>query len=234
MRIAYLDCFSGMSGDMFLGALVDAGVSAEVLEGTVAALNLGAKLEISKVNRSGITATKVDVLVHGEKELPREEFWAQSEAEHRHSHNHLHNLDHERTNDHAHSHSHSSSHDDRRTGVSAPHEHGRSLKEIREIIGCAAISAGAKKTALEIFSALGAAEAKIHDGEVDSVQFHEVGAVDAIVDIVGAAVGVYLLLRKEKTMKSALPFVPFLAAGASFVFFLGAPALRAYFHIIGI
>ena len=71
MRIAYLDCFSGMSGDMFLGALVDAGVSAALLEETVAALNLGAKLEISKVNRSGITATKIDVLVHGEKELPR-------------------------------------------------------------------------------------------------------------------------------------------------------------------
>ena len=63
MRIAYLDCFSGMSGDMFLGALVDAGMSPELLERTVAALNVGAKLEISRVNRSGVTATKVDVLV---------------------------------------------------------------------------------------------------------------------------------------------------------------------------
>ena len=63
MRIAYLDCFSGMSGDMFLGALVDAGVPAKLLEDTVAALNIGARLEISRVNRSGITATKVDVFV---------------------------------------------------------------------------------------------------------------------------------------------------------------------------
>ena len=70
MRIAYLDCFSGMSGDMFLGALLDAGVSPELLERTVAALNLGARLEISRVNRSGITATKVDVWVNGEKEGP--------------------------------------------------------------------------------------------------------------------------------------------------------------------
>ncbi len=76
MKIAYLDCFSGMSGDMFLGALIDAGVSAELLEKTVAGLNVGAGLKISRVNRSGITATKVDVFVHGEKELPREEFHA--------------------------------------------------------------------------------------------------------------------------------------------------------------
>ena len=77
MRIAYLDCFSGISGDMFLGALVDAGVPAKLLEDTVAALNIGARLEISRVNRSGITATKVDVFVHGEKELPREVFFEQ-------------------------------------------------------------------------------------------------------------------------------------------------------------
>ena len=56
MRIAYLDCFSGMSGDMFLGALVDAGVPAKLFEDTVAGLNIGARLEISQVNRGGITA----------------------------------------------------------------------------------------------------------------------------------------------------------------------------------
>src|ERR1700756_3294884 len=61
MRIAYLECFSGISGDMFLGALVDAGVSPQLLQDTVAALGVGARLEISKVVRSGIAATKVDV-----------------------------------------------------------------------------------------------------------------------------------------------------------------------------
>src|SRR5215468_4879308 len=62
MRIAYLDCFSGISGDMFLGALIDAGVPVKVFEDVVAALGLGARLEISKVNRSGISAIKVDVV----------------------------------------------------------------------------------------------------------------------------------------------------------------------------
>jgi pyridinium-3,5-bisthiocarboxylic acid mononucleotide nickel chelatase len=72
MRIAYLDCFSGISGDMFLGALVDAGVSPKLLEDTVAALDIGARLEISRVLRGGISATKVDVYSNGEKDLPRE------------------------------------------------------------------------------------------------------------------------------------------------------------------
>jgi uncharacterized protein (TIGR00299 family) protein len=202
MKIAYLDCFSGMSGDMFLGALVDAGVSPELLERTVQALNVGALLEISKVNRSGITATKVDVFVNGEKELPRDEFFA--EYDHTHEHEHVHEL--------THSHQQNSSHASR-TGVSAPpdHEHedehkhaqgpghhhnhefiqahGRSLKEIKNLIAKAAISERAKTTATAIFQALGEAEAKIHDMDIESVHFHEVGAVDAIVDIVGAAVG---------------------------------------------
>jgi pyridinium-3,5-bisthiocarboxylic acid mononucleotide nickel chelatase len=218
MRIAYLDCFSGMSGDMFLGALVDAGVSPELLEKTVAALNVGARLEISRVDRSGITATKVDVFVHGEKEVPREEVWElgehghlQSHSAHLHEHQHVHS--HEHPHEEAHSHrseilhhqrhegsrrgsgnelrEHSHSHEPSRTGVSAPHEHahGRGLSEIREIIRRAAISEGAKKTAVAIFEALGAAEAKIHNVAIESIHFHEVGAVDAIVDIVGAAVG---------------------------------------------
>src|SRR5437016_13015821 len=80
MRIAYLECFSGISGDMFLGALVDAGVPARLLEETVAALGVGAKLEISRVVRSGISATKVDVWVDGEKDMPREEYWAKQDV----------------------------------------------------------------------------------------------------------------------------------------------------------
>jgi pyridinium-3,5-bisthiocarboxylic acid mononucleotide nickel chelatase len=192
MRIAYLDCFSGMSGDMFLGALIDAGVSAKLLEDTVAALNVGARLEISKVNRSGITATKVDVLVHGERELPREEFWA-SEAARSHPHSHEHA--------HADPHSHSSG----KTRAGAPtvhehshdHEHSRSLTEIKRIIHAAPISDAARKTAIQIFEALGAAEAKIHNMSVESVHFHEVGAVDAMVDIVGAAVGAEALQVDE-------------------------------------
>jgi len=73
MRIAYLECFSGMSGDMFLGALVDAGVPPQILEDTVSALKIGGRLEFSRVVRSGISATKVDVWVDGKKDSPREE-----------------------------------------------------------------------------------------------------------------------------------------------------------------
>ena len=189
MRIAYLECFSGISGDMFLGALVDAGVSPRLLEETVAALGVGAKLEISRVMRSGISATKVDVWVDGEKDLPREEYWAKKEGAHPQAegghghhhppHTHAHEHPHEPTEEHSkpaagkHSHSH-------------PH---RGLTEIRKIINASGIADSAKAKAIAVFEAIGAAEAKIHSVPVEEVHFHEVGAVDAMVDIVCAAVG---------------------------------------------
>jgi uncharacterized protein (TIGR00299 family) protein len=188
MRIAYLECFSGMSGDMFLGALVDAGVPAQVLEETVAALGVGARLEISRVVRSGISATKADVYVHGEKDLPREEYW---EGRQKHSHSHEHEHPGEDHPHHEHSHAHPG--ESSRAGAPAPHshshEHSRGLAEIRAIISAASISESAKKTAVSIFEALARAEAKIHNTSIEDVHFHEVGAVDAMVDIVCAAVG---------------------------------------------
>jgi uncharacterized protein (TIGR00299 family) protein len=184
MRIAYLDCFSGMSGDMFQAALIDAGVSPDVFEKAVAALDVGARLEISKVNRSGITATKVDVLVNGKKEMPSEIVAAAG-----HSHSHDHHEHHGHTHQDAHAHSHSHAQPSSRAGATALHVHGRSLKEIKAIIGKARLSENAKQTAIRIFEALGAAESKVHNMDIESVHFHEVGAVDAMVDIVGAAVG---------------------------------------------
>jgi pyridinium-3,5-bisthiocarboxylic acid mononucleotide nickel chelatase len=201
MRIAYLECFSGISGDMFLGALVDAGVSPRLLEDTVAALGLGAKLEISRVVRSGISATKVDVWVEGEKDMPREEYWAKQNAAHAaapaliEASGH-----HEHPHEHGHSHSHEHTHSHTSAGEHAPHTHGhthRGLNEIRKIISAAPISAQAKKTATSVFEALGAAEAKIHNVPVEEIHFHEVGAVDAIVDIVCAAVGAEALAVAE-------------------------------------
>jgi len=156
MRIAYLDCFSGISGDMFLGALLDAGVPFELFQNTVADLNIGATLELSRADRAGISATKLDVVVNGKKDLPREEYWAD-----RQQHGDL----------HQHDHSH------------------RRLPDILRIIAAASVTERAKQTASEIFSALAAAEAKVHNVGVDDVHFHEVGAADAIVDIVCAAVG---------------------------------------------
>lgn len=182
MRIAYLECFSGISGDMFLGALVDAGVPARVLENTVAALGIGARLEISRVVRSGISATKVDVWVDGEKDLPREEYWAKQDVKGAgsKSHHDRHGHDHGTQEDHGHQ-----------------HEHAHGLTEIRERIEKSAISDPAKRMAISIFEALGAAEAKIHDTPIESVHFHEVGAVDAMVDIVCAAVGAEALRVDE-------------------------------------
>jgi uncharacterized protein (TIGR00299 family) protein len=195
MRIAYLECFSGISGDMFLGALVDAGVPARLMEETVVALGVGAKLEISRVVRSGISAPKVDVWVDGEKDMPREEYWAEQDAARailpaKASHDHEH--------PHGHEHSHHKNAEKSRAKAPAPHEHEhahshRGLTEIRQIISAAAISESAKTTAIRTFEALGAAEAKIHSVPVESIHFHEVGAADAIVDIVCAAVGVETL-----------------------------------------
>jgi pyridinium-3,5-bisthiocarboxylic acid mononucleotide nickel chelatase len=186
MRIAYLDCFSGISGDMFLGALVDAGVSSKLFEDAVTALDIGARLEISRVMRAGIVATKVDVYCHGEKDLPREVFWEQQGG---HDHPRGHEFVHEHHQ--ADTQQHEPLQPPSRAGVPAPHEHGhRGLTEIREIIAKAKISTTAKATAIRIFEALAAAEAEIHNTSVEDVHFHEVGAVDAMVDIVCAAVGV--------------------------------------------
>ena len=184
MRIAYLDCFSGISGDMFLGALVDAGVPGGLLEETAAALNIGARLEISRLDRGGISATKVDVYSHGEKDLPREQYWRQKRA-----HNEPGHHGHEPVQLLEHNYGEAAW----RTGVSAPNEPERNLKEIREIILKADISESSKNTAIAIFQALGEAEAKIHNGNIEDIHFHEVGAVDAMVDIVCAAVGVETL-----------------------------------------
>jgi uncharacterized protein (TIGR00299 family) protein len=188
MRIAYLECFSGISGDMFLGALVDVGVSPDLFHQTIAALGVDAKLEVSRTERSGISAVKLDVLAAGEKELPREEFFEHKEHAAGHSHHQAHEHDHSHSHEHSHSHDHehSHSHDHHERG----HEHHhRGLKEIRDIIQRAAISATAKQRAIAIFEALGAAEARVHNIDIEKIHFHEVGAIDAIVDIVCAAVG---------------------------------------------
>jgi pyridinium-3,5-bisthiocarboxylic acid mononucleotide nickel chelatase len=169
MRIAYLDCFSGISGDMFLGALLDAGVSAQLLHDTVKTLDIGASLEIKQVSRAGISASKVDVYVHGKKDQPRD--LAPEPAN-------------ETGKDHHHSHQH-------------PHQHGRALSEIRRVIEQSAISSRAKATAIRIFETLGEAEAKIHNTSIEQVHFHEVGAADAMVDIICAAVGAESLAIEE-------------------------------------
>ena len=173
MRIGYLECFAGISGDMLLGALVDAGVSAELLRQVVSTLAVGAELDIHSVDRSGIRSTKVDVRVDGKL----------AEAADHHHHDHDHSHDHD---EHSHSHEHDHNHEH---GHNHAHAHGRSWKEIRKLIAHAALREDAKTLALRTFELLAHAEAKIHGLPVDDVHFHEVGAVDTIVDIVCGAVG---------------------------------------------
>jgi hypothetical protein len=136
MTLAYFDCFSGISGDMTLGALVDAGVPVEHLRAELAKLDLpGWSLVPEKVLRSGLAATKVDVLL-GTQEQP-----------------------------------------------------ARRLADIRAIINGSVLAPAVKAKSLAVFSRLAGAEAAVHGTTPEAVHFHEVGAVDAIIDIVGAVIG---------------------------------------------
>ena len=139
MKIAYFDCFSGISGNMILGALLDLGVSLDDLRRELAGLPLtGYQLQVSRVTRQGIGGLYVNV-------RPNE-----GQVE-------------------------------------------RTLSDILAIIGQSTLSAEVDELSRRIFTRLAEAEARVHNQEVEAVHFHEVGAVDAIVDIVGAAVGLKLL-----------------------------------------
>jgi pyridinium-3,5-bisthiocarboxylic acid mononucleotide nickel chelatase len=193
MRIGYLECFSGISGDMLLGALVDAGVPFALLEETTAALNVGARLEMRKVSRGGLAGTKVDVVIQSEDAAVHDH--VHGEADHKHSHSHhetghahddgsAHSHEHRHadgtvhTHDHEHEHAHDHTHQ--------PH---RSLSTILGIIDHAPIADSIKTRASRAFQLLGEAEARIHSMPIEKVHFHEVGAVDTIVDIVCSAIG---------------------------------------------
>ena len=192
MRIAYLDCFAGISGDMFLGALLDAGVPLAVLEDATKALKLGASLTVETVDRSGISSKKVTVFEHGtpaEPEVPH----SHSHIEHQHSHDHAHT--HQPQTQHLHNtghpHTHEPAHEDTHTHEPGEaHTHGRSLTVIRSLIQSSTLAGPVKSLAIHAFELLGAAEAKIHNVPLDDIHFHEVGAVDAIVDIVAASAGI--------------------------------------------
>lgn len=183
IRIAYIECFSGISGDMTVGALLDAGVREELLQRAVAALDIGAELTIRRVNRSGISATKVDVLVNGEL------------ADRVDNSHHLDHSRHSHADDHARSHTHShllEPNHAHRHGHSE-HRERRSLSAIKNIIRRAEIAVPAREMAIRAFELLGEAEAGVHNVPIETIHFHEVGAVDTIVDIVCASVACHAL-----------------------------------------
>jgi pyridinium-3,5-bisthiocarboxylic acid mononucleotide nickel chelatase len=180
MRIAYLDCFAGISGDMFLGALLDAGVDPNILHEAVAALNLNATLKIEKVDRSGISSTKVHVYEGSNLAEAHSEQTPTADHDHQHTHTHQHHPKTQHQHKAGHTHEHN-------------HTHGRSLTDIRDLINTASLPPTVKQTAIQAFELLGTSEAKIHNVPIEKIHFHEVGAVDAIVDIVASSAGIHAL-----------------------------------------
>ena len=176
MKVLYYDCFCGISGDMNLGALLDLGVDEDYVRRELSKLNLDAEyeLQVKKDNKKGISGTRVDVVL---KNVP-----------HVHDHHHHHEAHNgmEEESDSGHTH----------------HAH-RNLKDIENIIINSNLSDRVKKVSLAIFMKVAEAEAKVHGKPLYEVHFHEVGAVDSIVDIVGAAVCLDYL-KVDKVMASSV------------------------------
>jgi hypothetical protein len=157
MKTLYLDIFSGISGDMFIGALIDLGADARQLERELKKLNLGGyHLHVARKQNSGIAGVKFDVHLADD-----------------HEHHHRHHPD------HSHDHHH--------------HDGNRTFVEIKKLIGRSKLSAWVKKKSVAVFQRIAEAEGKIHGLPPEKVHFHEVGAVDSIVDIVGACIALEML-----------------------------------------
>lgn len=172
MKTLYLDCFAGISGDMTIGALLDLGLEFEYLKQELSKLGVeGYELSLERVDRSGINAAKFDVAVTQTVRL---------HVSHSHDHSHPHD----------HSHDEAMQNDSLRN--SHTHDH-RSLATIKHLIASSSLSEPVKQNATAIFQRIGEAEAKIHGVDIEAVHFHEVGAIDSIVDIVGACIGLEAL-----------------------------------------
>lgn len=164
----YLECYSGISGDMTVAALLDLGADKEVLNEALNSLSISGQFQtkISRVSKAGLDACDFDVILEHENH--------DHDMQYLHGHGHTH--DHEHTHSHGHDHEHHHH-----------HEH-RGLIEIQGIIRCSKMTDRAKELAEKIFDILANAEAKAHGKPKTEVHFHEVGAVDSIVDIVSVAI----------------------------------------------
>ena len=184
MRAIYLDCFSGVSGNMLLGAFLAAGMPLGTLEAELRRLPMAEefRLKVSSVKKNGIAATYVDVELLGAT--------------------HWHCCEHGEGDDHAHEHSCEHDHGHANEGAVPAHEHShehhhRTMHDVRTILERSSLSAEVKEMSLKIFGVLAQAEGKVHGVRPEDVHFHEVGAVDSIVDIVGTAICLdYLEIEK--------------------------------------
>ena len=170
VKTLYLDIFSGISGDMFIGALMDLGVDAHQFEHELERLPLdGYHVHISRQQKSGIAGTKFDVHLSGD---------------HDHHHDHEHG---EETHSHHHDHSHAHGDENHH------HDGNGTFDEIKQLISKSAFSDWVKKKSIAVFQRIAAAEGAVHGKPPEQVHFHEVGAVDSIVDIVGACIALEML-----------------------------------------
>ncbi len=188
MRILYLDCFSGISGDMTVGALADLGVKPSTFEWELSKIDLGdCHLHFERQTRAGLAGVKFDIhagATHNE---------SQHDLSHPHAHDdHRENDDEHNQHDHPHEHAHHDEHaHHRHRGQDRPPV--RRFSGIETLIRESDLSGFVKQRATSIFRRIGDAEAKIHGVPIEVVQFHEVGALDSIVDVVLACVGIEAL-----------------------------------------
>ncbi|HYG33563.1 MAG TPA: nickel pincer cofactor biosynthesis protein LarC, partial [Clostridia bacterium] len=177
--------------DMFIGALVDLGVDPQRLETELAKLKVaGYHLHFAKGQKSSIAGIKFDVHLAGDHGHSHGDHHHHHDHDHDHahdhesSHNHGHGHEHGHTHAHAHPHSHSHAH---------AHEGQRTFAQIKQLISESSLSAWVKERAIAVFQRVAVAEGKIHGLPPEQVHFHEVGAIDSIVDIVGGCIGLELL-----------------------------------------
>ncbi len=177
-KTLYLECYSGISGDMTVAALIDLGADQTVLLEGLKSLKVdGYKIVIGRREKSSIDACDFDVIL-------------EDDNEHDHSQGHDHTHDHNHTHDHDHTHERPIAHANHNTQphLQLGHHEHRNLFDINSIIDQSSITLNAKEIAKKIFHIIAVAEAKAHAKSLEQVHFHEVGAIDSIVDIVAAAI----------------------------------------------
>ncbi|MBS4202259.1 nickel pincer cofactor biosynthesis protein LarC [Bacillus sp. FJAT-49732] len=213
MKALYIDCFSGISGDMMVGALIDAGASPEKIESELKKLNVsGYEIKCSRVIKEGISSIKFDVIVDEEHSHEHDHHHGhhhhdQNHHEHSHDHgHHHHNHDHSHhENNHAHSHNHDGHHHGHDHSHDGHHHHHHSrYADIVKLIDESELSPKVKERSKQIFAPIAKSESKIHNMSIEDVHFHEVGAVDSIVDIVATAIALEEL-EIEKITTSHVP-----------------------------
>lgn len=193
MRVLYFDCFSGISGDMTLGALLDLGLDHNAFLNELEKLNVdGYSIEIKKVIKNGISGTDVNVILDFEEGSHKQGHNHEHGHEPEHNHNHENEHNHEHEHEH---HNHDHQHDNQEHSLlhSTHSEQERNLLDIENIINMSSLKPRVKAMSTKIFREIARAEAKVHGKEINEIHFHEVGAIDSIVDIIGACICIDML-----------------------------------------